>query len=372
MTKRVAIVAGEASGDILGADLIRSLRIKWPDAEFFGIGGERMIAEGFNSRVDMERIAVMGFIEPLKRLRELLRIRRSIIDECLKTPPDVFIGIDAPDFNTNIELKLRTAGIKTVHYVSPSVWAWRKGRIKKIKKAVDLMLTLLPFEADFYREHDVPVEFVGHPLAYELRPLQKQAARLSLGLKDDGLKIALMPGSRGSEIAMMLPIYLETAQRLTQLYPDVQFLIPAANDLRQQEINAVLANYSDINVSVFNRNSRTVMSAADSVLLTSGTTALEAMLLGRSMVVAYRVGAMTAFILRRLVDTPYISLPNLIAGAAVVPELIQEEATPENLVDAVLTSLDGNQLALFAELSEALKQGGGEAAANAIVELCKH
>jgi len=372
MVKRVAIVAGEASGDILGADLIRSLRIKWPDAEFFGIGGERMLAEGFESRINMERIAVMGFVEPLKRLPELLRIRRSIIDECIATKPDVFIGIDAPDFNTTIELKLRNAGIKTVHYVSPSVWAWRKGRIKKIKKAVDLMLTLLPFEAEFYREHEVPVSFVGHPLAYELAPQDKLAARRALDLNEDGLKIALMPGSRGSEIALMLPVYIDAAQRLRQLYPEIEFLIPAANDAREAEIAAYLNDYPELGVKVFNRKSREVMSAADSVLLTSGTTALEAMLLGRSMVVAYRVGAITAFILRKLVDTPFISLPNLIAGREVVPELVQEAVTPEALVDAVLTSLDGHQLPLFDELSEQLKQGGGKAAATAIVELCKH
>ncbi len=371
MVKRVAIVAGEISGDMLGADLIRSLKEIWPDAMFFGIGGERMIQEGFESRFDMERLSVMGLVEPLKRLPELLRIRKSIAQECINNQPDVFIGIDAPDFNTSLELKIREAGVKTVHYVSPSVWAWRKGRIKKIKRAVDLMLTLLPFEADFYRKNQVPVSFVGHPLAYQLTPSNKRESRNILGLSLDGIKIAIMPGSRGSEVKLMADDFFHAATLIAKEIADCEFIVPAVNEARRTQIEAIALNFPELAITIVDRQSREVMSAADAVLLTSGTTALEAMLLGRPMVVAYKLGGLSYSILKHFVDTPFMSLPNLIAGRELVPEFLQEAVNPRSLADAIKHALTGEQTIAFKDLATTLKQGGGKKAAQAIEDLCK-
>ncbi|RMA78685.1 lipid-A-disaccharide synthase [Umboniibacter marinipuniceus] len=371
MGQRVAIVCGEMSGDILGADLIRALRIYWPEATFEGVGGPKMIAAGFKSHFHMDRLAVMGLVEPLKRLPELLRMRKSLIKRYREDPPTVFIGIDSPDFTTNIELALRTAGIKTVHYVSPSVWAWRKGRIHKIKRADDLMLTLLPFEADFYRQHKVPVEFVGHPLADQIIPKSAAEARTELDLPLDAEVLTLMPGSRGSEVALMSRDYLDAAAVLVEQGVIDSIVIPAANDARYTELVAILAEYDGLPVKLIRGQSQLAMSASSVVLLTSGTTALEAMLLNRPMVVAYRTSAVSFFILSKLVDTPFIALPNLIAGEALVPEVIQSEVTVERLVTEVVNQLQNSeQLARFSELTQLLQQGGSAKAAKAIVSLC--
>ena len=371
MQQRVAIVCGEMSGDVLGADLIRALRIYWPNAIFEGVGGPRMIAEGFQSHYDMDRLAVMGLVEPLKRLPELLRMRREIIRRYRDNPPTVFIGIDSPDFTTNIELALRQHGVKTVHYVSPSVWAWRKGRIHKIKKADDLMLTLLPFEADFYREHQVPVEFIGHPLAHQIEAMAADEARKRLGINPDSITLTLMPGSRRNEVSLMSRVYLDTAARLFASGVIQQVVIPAANEARLQELQVILADYKHLPITLILGNSHLAMSASSIVLLTSGTTALEAMLLMRPMVVAYRTSALSYFILSRLVDTKYIALPNLIANDLIVPEIIQSEVSVERLVDEVQAQLNSvEQVSHFRELADQLKRGGSELAAASIVSLC--
>ena len=370
-----AMVAGEASGDILGADLIRALKTQFPNARFEGVGGPKMQAEGFHSLHQMDRLSVMGLVEPLKRLPELLRIRRAIVKRYSSHKPAAFIGIDSPDFNTNIEYKLRSAGVKTVHYVSPSVWAWRQSRIKKIKKSVDLMLTLLPFEADFYRQYQVPVQFVGHPLASEL-PEQpdRVAACRDLQIDPQATVLCIMPGSRASEVELLTALFLDTAQQVKDdAYADLQLVIPAANEARYQQIQSVLAAKPGLNARLIMGQSHRAMEAADAVLLASGTTALEAMLLKKPMVVSYRFGALTYAVLSLLVKTPYASIPNLLANKMLVPELIQNQASIENLSAAVIDALDPvdrerlhNE---FTHLQKQLAVDSGTTAANAIKAL---
>ena len=373
-----AMVAGEASGDILGANLIRALKKQFPNACFEGIGGPKMQAEGFHSLYQMDRLSVMGLLEPLKRLPELLRIRRAIVKRYSSHKPAAFIGIDSPDFNTNIECKLRSVGVKTVHYVSPSVWAWRQGRIKKIKKSVDLMLTLLPFEADFYRQYQVPVQFVGHPLASEF-PEQpdRAAACLDLQLDPQSAVVCIMPGSRASEVELLTALFLDSAQRVKDgAYADLQVVIPAANEARYQQIQSVVAAYPELNARLIMGQSHRAMEAADAVLLASGTSALEAMLLKKPMVVSYRFGALTYAVLSLLVKTPYASIPNLLANKMLVPELIQNQASIENLSAAVIDALDPvNRERLhneFTHLQKQLAVDSGTTAANAIKALLCH
>lgn len=369
-----AIVAGEASGDTLGADLIRALKRLFPDAKFEGIGGPKMAAEGFVSHYQMDRLSVMGLIEPLKRLPELLRMRREIIRRYSATPPSAFIGIDSPDFNLGIEKALHSAGVKTVHYVSPSVWAWRQGRIKNIKRSVDLMLCLLPFEEAFYLQHGVPVAFVGHPLAGQIpqRP-NTDAARQSLGIDQDRPLLTIMPGSRGSEVELMTELFLDVACELLKTHPQLQFVIPAANTDRQRQLEAILASRPELPVTLIEQQSLLAMEAADAVLLTSGTTALEAMLLKKPMVVSYRMGNISYTLIKRFIKTPYVSIPNLLANKMLVPELIQQDATVENLrsaVDAALDSSNRDQLvASFDQLHEQINRDSGNCAAAAIAKL---
>ncbi len=369
---RIGIVVGEASGDILGAGLMAALQRRYPTARFEGIGGERMIAAGFHSFFEQERLAVMGLVEPLKRLPELLRIRKQIIRHFIDNPPDVFIGIDSPDFNLTIEEKLRRAGIFTVHYVSPSVWAWRQKRIVKIARAVDLMLTLLPFEADFYRQHQVPVCFVGHPLADDI-PLQNDqaAARRQLQLESAGTVVALMPGSRGGEVKMIGPLLWEAARRLQGRAANVYFLVPAANAARRRQIEAQLQQLPPLPLTVVDGQSQQVMSAADVVAMASGTTTLEAMLLKRPMVVVYRFAWLSYAILSRLVKTRFFSLPNLLAGKPLVPELLQDEATPERIADELLVFLQQPHRSEFireefTRLHQSIRCDASERAAEAI------
>ncbi len=344
------LVAGEASGDTLGADLIGALRSHFPAAHFTGIGGPKMIAAGLVSRHPLERLAVMGFVEPLKRLPELLRIRRDIVNYCRQQRPAAFIGIDAPDFNLGIEKRLKPLGIKTVHYVSPSVWAWRQGRIKGIKKSVDLMLTLLPFEQQFYQQHQVPSLFVGHPLASQLRPGDAAAARRQLGIGGAPV-VALLPGSRSGEVALMAPLYLQVAAKLAASLAGISFVLPAANPARRAQLDALLASCPALPITVIDGGAETAMTAADAVLLTSGTTALEAMLLERPMVVSYKLGEWSYRLVRWLVKTPYVALPNLLAGRPLVAELLQHDATVEQLSGALLELLEpARGAALVAEL----------------------
>lgn len=380
-TVRIGMVAGEMSGDILGAGLIKELKLRYPNAQFEGIGGPLMIQEGFNSHVPMERLSVMGLFEVLGRLFELIGIRRRIRQYFLDNPPDVFIGIDAPDFTLGLEEALRKAGIKTAHYVSPSVWAWRQKRIFKIARAVDLMLTLFPFEARFYKEHNVPVEFVGHPLADMIPLSSSQAmAREKLGLMEKTLTdreniVALLPGSRSGEIHYLGEIFIETANYILKHNPNVQFLLPYVNEERKLQIEQIIQRIApDLPITLIKGQSRDVMSACDVVLLASGTATLEAMLLKRPMVVAYRMSAFTFFIMKRLMKAPYIALPNLLANKALVPELIQAQASPQNLGKAVLQRLarDKNRDALdtqFLQIHQSLKQDASDKAAMAVARL---
>lgn len=372
---KIAIVAGEASGDILGAGLIRELLKQYPQAEVRGIGGELMQAEGCHSLYPMERLSVMGLVEVLGRLRELLKIRRQLAQQLTDWQPDVFIGIDAPDFTLNLEGKLRQAGIPTVHYVSPSVWAWRSKRVFKILKTTNLMLTLFPFEAKFYQQHAMPVEFVGHPLAnmIALEP-DKSAARSTLGLSDENL-VALMPGSRSGELKYLARPFLDTARWLLQRNPQLQFILPAANNARFKELKVLLdGEYADLPVKLQLQDSRLVMEAADAVLMASGTVTLEAMLLKKPMVVAYKMAFLSYRILSRLVKSPYISLPNLLAGEKLVPEILQNDVRPEVLgplvEQALADSLDNGPVTLrFHELHLSLRHNADKRAANAVLKL---
>lgn len=368
---RIALVAGEASGDILGAGLMQAIKQRYPDAEFIGVGGARMEAEGLKSSFPMERLAVMGLVEVLGRLFELLGRRRQLARELIAAQPDVFIGIDAPDFNLGLELKLRRAGIKTVHYVSPSVWAWRQKRVLKIRDACDLMLTLFPFEARFYDAHQVPVRFVGHPLADAIPPLaDRGAAREALDLPQHGPVVALLPGSRGGEVARLGELFLDAAIRLRALRPGIRFLLPCATPERRAQLEQMLVS-RDLPLTLLDGRSHEALAACDSVLIASGTATLEALLYKRPMVVAYRVAPLTYRILKRLVKSPYFSLPNLLAERLLVPELIQDAATPEALAQAVAPLIDGGQVQTegFDVIHRALRRDASVSAAEAVLKL---
>ncbi len=364
-------MAGEASGDILGAGLMQALRLQRADIEFIGIGGPLMQAQGLDSYFPMERLSVMGLVEVLGRLPELLARRKRLINTFIEQQPDVFIGIDAPDFTLNIELKLRRAGIKTVHYVSPSVWAWRQKRVLKIREGCDLMLTLLPFEAQFYQAQQVPVRFVGHPLANTI-PLQldRSAARAGLGLPESGPLLALLPGSRGGEVAKLGGLFLDTAELLLKTRPDLRFVLPCANPQRRTQIEALLVG-RNLPLTLLDGQSHEALAACDAVLIASGTATLEALLCQRPMVVAYKVASLTYWILKRLVKSAYLSLPNLLAGRALVPELIQDAATPVALAEQLLPLLlDGaSQTREFAAIHHSLRLDASTQAADAVLKL---
>ncbi len=369
---KVALVAGEASGDILGAGLMQAIREHYPQVEFIGVGGPLMEAQGLQSYFPMERLAIMGLVEVLGRLPELLARRKRLIATLKQQQPDVFVGIDAPDFNLTIELQLREAGIKTVHYVSPSVWAWRQKRVLKIRQGCDLMLTLLPFEAKFYQAHQVPVEFVGHPLADSV-PMQTDllSAREQLGLSADAQVVALLPGSRGGEVAKLGALFVDTARFLLAEKPLLRFIIPAANQARRQQLEAILAEAPNLPIEILDGQSQTALQACDAVLIASGTATLEAMLFKKPMVVAYKLAPLSHWLLKKMVKSPYISLPNLLAAEMLVPEFIQDAATPEALGQAVLTQLrDGSkQTERFAELHQSLRCDASQRAAQAVLQL---
>ncbi|SQF97375.1 lipid-A-disaccharide synthase [Paucimonas lemoignei] len=367
---RIALVAGEASGDILGSGLMRAIKARHPQVEFIGVGGPLMEAEGMVSIFPMERLSVMGLVEVLGRLRELLAKRKDLVKTLIEQKPDVFIGIDAPDFTLNIELQLRRAGIKTVHYVSPSVWAWRQKRVLKIREGCDLMLTLLPFEARFYEEKGVPVKFVGHPLADTI-PLQadRDAARAELGL-GAGPVVALMPGSRGGEVGRLGGLFFEAAQQLLAARPDIRFVVPCASPQRREQIEQLLQG-RNLPVLLLDGRSHVALAACDAVLIASGTATLEALLYKRPMVVAYRMAPITFWILKRLVKSPYVSLPNLLAQRMLVPELLQDDASADALAQHVLPLLDDAQVqtAGFDEIHRTLRRDASNQAAEAVLNL---
>ncbi|MDV7473886.1 lipid-A-disaccharide synthase [Acinetobacter baumannii] len=340
---KIGIVVGEVSGDTLGVKLMRSFREQGIDAEFEGIGGPQMIAEGFNSYYPMEILSVMGIVEVLKDLKKLFAVRDGLINQWTQHPVDIFIGIDAPDFNLRLSksIKEKNLPIKTVQYVSPSVWAWRQGRVHGIKQSIDLVLCLFPFEKVFYEQYEVPAAFVGHPLAKQL-PLENpiQIAKQELGVDENQKHIALLPGSRKGEVERLLPMLLVAANILHTKYPDIQFLIPAINDARKQQIEQGVEQLAPQlkakihileNTDSESKIGRMVMNASDIIALASGTATLEAMLMHRPMVTFYKLHWLTYLIAKFLVKIPYYSLPNIIAGKKVIEELIQADATPENL-----------------------------------------
>ena len=329
----IALVAGEVSGDILGAGLINALKLHYPNARFIGVAGEQMKKAGCETLFDMEELSVMGLAEVLKHLPRLLKRRKQVIETMLEMKPDVFIGIDAPDFNLTVEEKLKANGIKTIHYVSPSVWAWRQNRVHKIKRATDLVLAFLPFEKAFYDKFDTSCRFIGHTMAdvIALKPNRTEACE-KLGLDESKRYVAILMGSRGSEIQFLAEPFLKTAQLLKEKHPDLEFLVPMVNEKRQAQLEEIKANIApELELHILQGQARQAMIAAECTLLASGTAALEAMLCKSPMVVGYKMKPLTYWLAKKLIKTEYISLPNLLANAPLVPEMIQEECNPDNL-----------------------------------------
>jgi len=374
---RIVVIAGEASGDQLGAGLIAAAKALNPDIEFVGVGGPAMEAAGFTAWFSYERLAVFGLFEVLKHLPDLLAAGKDVKQQILSEPPDLVIGIDAPDFNLRVEKAVKAAGIPVMHYVCPSVWAWREGRVKHIREAADHVLCLLPFEPDFLQRHQVSAEFVGHPLADDIaEPLPKAPARATLGLNDKP-RVALLPGSRMSEVQRLGPVFIETAAWLAAQIPDIAFVAPFANQPTRAAFEALWQQAGvQAPLTCIDGQAREAMAAADVVLLASGTATLEAMLVGRPMVVAYKVSPLSYWLARllKLVKLQHFSLPNLLAGEALVPELIQHAAAPAHLGPAVLAylqSTDGNAelLAQFAGLQSILRQTASQKSAEAAIRL---
>ncbi|MDR3416741.1 MAG: lipid-A-disaccharide synthase [Nevskia sp.] len=374
---RFAIVAGEASGDILGAALIRALRVRYPQAQFYGVTGPRMREAGCDSVAGIDRLSVMGLAEVLPKLPDILRLRRDLRRRFAGDRPDCLIGIDAPDFNLGLERGLRRAGIPTVHVVSPSVWAWRPGRVKGIARAVDLMLCLFPFEPKFYAAHRVRAVYIGHPLAEELdQPVSRDEARRRLDLPP-GPCVAMLPGSRGAELKYLAEPFARTAAWLAQRQPELSFVVPLAKpSLRPLFEQAVAAHAPGLRWRLVDGHSREAMRAADAVLLASGTATLECLLLDRPMVVGYRVSAFSAALVRtlKLIKIDHVSLPNLLCREAVVPEFLQEQADAAQMGPALQHLLTDaaareRQTAQFAAVRQELKRDAAAAAAAAIGDL---
>jgi len=376
---RIGIVAGELSGDLLGAGLIRAMRTQYPNVVFEGIAGPQMIAAGCTSRYPLETLSVMGLVEVLKHYRSIKRCRDELRNYFLSNPPDIFIGIDAPDFNFGLEYALKSANIPTMHYVSPSVWAWREYRLRKIAKSCDLMLTLLPFEAEYYQRHQIPVKFVGHPLADEI-PLEndKLSARKNLELDIDKQWLAILVGSRQTEVRKLALPFLQTAHWLSLKYPNLRFVVPLANESLKILFNQyIIESQLNLPLTLLIGQSRQAMAAADVVLMASGTATLEAMLLKRPMVVAYRLATLTYWLAKPLVHIAHFALPNLLAQERLVPEFLQNEVVPEKLGFAVANWLDHPEKvdtlqAHFTELHDQLRQSASEQAVKAILSLKKY
>ncbi|AIX74764.1 lipid-A-disaccharide synthase [Mixta calida] len=372
----IALVAGETSGDILGAGLIRALKAKHPDARFVGVAGPRMQAEGCESWYDMEELAVMGIVEVLGRLRRLLKIRRDLTRRFTALKPDVFVGIDAPDFNITLEGRLKQRGIRTIHYVSPSVWAWRQNRVFKIGRATNLVLAFLPFEKAFYDRYDVPCRFIGHTMA-DAMPLQpdKTAARRDLGIDEKALCLALLPGSRRAEVEMLSADFLKTAMLLREKWPQLEIVVPLVNAQRREQFEQIKAEVApELPIHLLDGKGREAMIASDAALLASGTAALECMLAKCPMVVGYRMKPVTFWLAERLVKTDYVSLPNLLAGRELVPELLQDDCQPERLAAALEPLLGAGEtrarlLETFTELHQQIRWNADEQAAQAVLEL---
>jgi lipid-A-disaccharide synthase len=375
MTVRIAMVAGETSGDLLASHLIRAIRQQVPDAEFFGIGGPKMQAEGFDARWPCELLAVHGYVDALKRYRELSGIRRALLGQIRKERPAAFIGVDAPDFNLWLEGKVKDDGIPSIHFVSPSIWAWRGGRIKRIARSVSRMLCLFPFEPEIYECAGVPVSYVGHPLAdvFPLHP-DRDAARELLDLPRERRVVALLPGSRQSEVRNLADTYIATAKRMIERDPWLCFLVPlATRETRAIFEEALHRNEAlDLPIRMLFGHAVEAMTASDVVLVASGTASLEAALVKRPMVITYRIGKWQYRLMKRMAYLPWVGLPNILCNEGLVPELLQDEATPENLaaaLDAWLNDPDRRAAleARFTELHLTLRQNTAEKAAEAIL-----
>lgn len=375
---RIGIVAGEASGDLLGSHLIQALKKKCPEIEFVGIAGPKMMGEGAQSLFPMERLSVRGYVEVIKHLFGLLRLRKQLLEHFLNNPPDLFIGIDAPDFNFWLEKKLKNKGIKTIHYVSPSIWAWRKGRINGIKRAVTHVLALFPFEPSIYQQADIPVTYVGHPLA-DILPIEPDvtAAREGLKLKSSALIIAMLPGSRQSEVQQHAHLFVQTAKLIYASHPNAQFLVPLiTRETRQIFELAIFHEPESLPIQILFGHAHDAMEAADVVIVASGTATLEAALLKKPMVITYRMPKLSWQLLKRMRLQPYVGLPNILAEKFVVPELLQDDSTPEKLADAALKLIgDPSYMeeikAEFTKIHHSLRQNTAEKAALAIMSYLK-
>lgn len=370
------IIAGELSGDILGAGLIRALKEEFPHAEFFGVGGPLMIAEGFESLAPINTLSVMGLFEVLVHLPKLLRLKMQLVKEAESRMPIAFIGIDAPDFNLKVAHSIKQIGITTFHYVSPSIWVWREKRVFTIKKSVDKILCLFPFEVELYTKHKVDAACVGHRLADEI-PFEPNsiAARQTLAISDDIKVLALLPGSRMSEVTRLLSIFVETACLVQNKYPDLKVLIPAATaelyEIVKQEIAKLTPQQAEA-FKVLQGDSRLAMEASDAVLLASGTATLEAMLLKKPMVVAYKFSSLTAYIAKKVVRTPFFSLPNILARKKIVPEVFQEDVSAKRLApmleQALKQSKDDELMSEYLKVHESLRLNADKTAAKAIID----
>ncbi|MFH0351758.1 MAG: lipid-A-disaccharide synthase [Chromatiales bacterium] len=373
---RIGIVAGEASGDRLGAGLIAALRCREDHLEVEGIGGARMEEAGCKVLYPMDRLAVMDVFEVLGRYRELAAARSRLAEHFLSSPPDLFVGIDAPEFNLALEERLRAAGVRTVHYVSPQVWAWRPWRVRRIARAVDLMLVLFPFEENFYQAHGIPVKFVGHPLADEIADANdKEAARAALGLPLDRPVVGLLPGSRGNEWRYHVEPFLRSALELRKARTDLRCAFAASGREGRLYIESILQRLDpEIPIKVFEQRTREVISAADVVVTVSGTASLETLLVGRPMVVSYRMSPLSYLVARLLVRAPYFSLPNLLAGRRLVPEILQGEVEPRRLAREVSRWLDDpvaveDLKQAFSAIRLGLRRQANHAAAEALLDL---
>ena len=375
MKVRIAMVAGETSGDLLASHLIRALRRHLPAAEFFGIGGPKMQAEGFEVRWPCELLAVHGYVDALKRYRELSGIRRDLLGQIRAERPDAFIGVDAPDFNLWLEGKVRDAGIPAIHFVGPSIWAWRGGRIKRIARSVSHMLCLFPFEPELYERAGVPVSYVGHPLADEF-PLEpdRAEARERLGIAAECRVVAMLPGSRQSEVRNLADIFIGTAKTLHERDPERLFLVPLATRETRQFFEEALhrQDASELPIRMLFGHAVEAMTAADEVLVASGTASLEAALLKRPMVITYRIGKWQYRLMKRMAYLPWVGLPNILCGETVVPELLQDEADPEHLAAAIddWFADDARRAAVearFTALHHTLRQDTARRAAEAIL-----
>ncbi len=375
MTVRIAMVAGETSGDLLASHLIRAIRQRIPDAEFFGIGGPKMQAEGFDARWSSELLAVHGYVDALKRYRELSGIRRSLLAQIRKERPAAFIGVDAPDFNLWLEGKTKDAGIPAIHFVSPSIWAWRGGRMKRIARSVSRMLCLFPFEPELYERAGVPVSYVGHPLAdtFPLHP-DREGVRTLLGIGQARRVVAMLPGSRQSEVRNLADNYIATAQRMLERDPTLIFLVPLATRETRTIFEHALQRMqaTELPIRMLFGHSVEAMTAADVVLVASGTASLEAALLKRPMVITYRIGAWQYRLMKHMAYLPWVGLPNILCRESLVPELLQDEATPDKLAAALEAWLDDEARCAalerrFMDLHLTLRQDTAHKAAEAIL-----